>query len=109
MLDSVLQQCVDGEPQALRVGERDGRLQRAKLPAAVGGRPPAQQHVGDEVVEFYRFRAQKVRVGRCGDEQQPVAEGPQPVQLADDHVDVTLVLLTRDAAGQQLGVPKGDA
>ena len=66
MLDGVLEQRVDGKPEAFRVGERRRLVELPELPVPCGGRPPAPENVSNELIELDSFRPQEIRVGRCG-------------------------------------------
>ena len=71
-------------------------------------RAPAQEHGRDEGVQRGRLEAEEVGILGRGDKQQPLAQALQPLQLADNDVDVTLPLPAGEIAGQQLGVAERD-
>ena len=51
---------------------------------------------------------QERRVAGRSDEEQPLGDPAQPVQLADHDLDVLALLLAGEIAGEQLGVAERD-
>ena len=74
--------------EPLAVGRHDHLVEPPDPPGPVGGGLPAADQLRDQLVERDRLRVQERRVGGGGDDQQPLGDAAQPVQLADDDVDV---------------------
>ena len=108
MPDRVLDQRVKCQAKPFPVGaHRDGvQLPDPHLPG--DGGPPAADMIRDQPVELNVLRVQERGVARCGDEQQPLGDPPQPVQLADDNADVLALLLACEVGREQLGVAECD-
>ena len=99
MPDGVLKQRVKSQIEPLPVGTYRDPVQPAELPAPVGGGPPAADQFHCQPVERDELRMQELRVRRRGDDEQPLGDPPQPVELADHDPDVLAFLLACQVAG----------
>ena len=106
----VLQQGVHRETQPFPVCVHDDRIEPPELPAPLGGRHPLAEHLHRKVIKADRLGTQEIGVLRGGDHQQPLAQPPEPDKLADDHLDVALLMAAAvgQLAGQQFGVAERD-
>ena len=104
----VLEQRVDRQPEPFPVRLCGGLVQPAELPAAIGGRPPPAQDLHGEAVERDRLRIKELGILGGRDDEQPLGDPPQPVQLAKHHLNVVSLLPAGQAGGEQLGVPERD-
>ena len=108
VLYGVLQQGVQGQPQALVVGEHGHRVQPPGGPDPARRRLPAPQRLDQEAVQRDRRQAEEFGVLGRGDQEQALTQALQPRQLTDHHVDVLLLAMAGQFGGQQFGVPKSD-
>ena len=108
VLHGVLQQGVQGQPQALVVGGHGHRVQPPGGPDPACRRLPAPQRLHQEAVQRDRRQVEEFGVLGRGDQEQALAQALQPRQLADHHVDVLLLATAGQFGRQQLGVPQSD-
>ena len=108
MPDGVLEQRVEREVKPFPVGAHgDGVKVPDPQPLRDGG-PPAADQAGDHLVKLHVLGVQERRVAGRHDEQEPLGDPAQPAQLADDDLDVLVLLLAADGPREQLGVPERD-
>jgi hypothetical protein len=103
VLDRVLDQRIQREPQSIEIPDHRRRLGRLQPPAPIN-RSPALQRVRQELVNVDRRPGQEVRILAGGEQQQPVGEAAQPEQLVHDDPGVLGQLGIAAAPPDQLGV-----
>src|SRR5882724_11110156 len=95
VFDGVLEQCIERDPELLRIGAQRPVSKRSEPPAARGDLRPAHEDVFEKVIQFDLLELEEVRLVGAREQKQAVEDAFLPGELVERDVDLLEVPAVR--------------